>query len=273
MKKLRLSLLIFFVALLSGCGVLQNMGPVNLFTVEDDKQFGVTTAKQIENSKEEYPVLDRVKYAQAYARMETIMRSIAQSGAIPNATQFEWKLNLIDKPILNAFAVPGGHLYFYTGLIKYLDDESQMAGVMAHEMAHVGLRHSTAQMTKQYGVTALLSWVMGYNPSQTAQLAGQIVAALTTTAFSRSDEYQADAYAVRSLAGTEYDPRGVAGFFIKLEAEGAASAGVPTFLSTHPSPADRVEKIYATWEAAGSKSGSGDGKFIPRYQELKKMLP
>ena len=249
------------------------MGSVNLFSIEDDKQFGITTAKQIENTKEEYPVLDRARYAQAYSRVETIMKSIAQSGEIPNADQFEWKLNLINKPVLNAFAVPGGHLYFYTGLIKYLDDESQLAGVIAHEMAHVGLRHSTAQMTKQYGVSALLSWVMGSNASQTAQMAGQVLGALTSTAFSRNDEYQADEYAVRSLSATSYDPRGVAGFFIKLEAEGATSSGVPTFLSTHPSPANRVEKIYKTWEDAGSKNSSGDGKFVSRYQELKKMLP
>ena len=273
MTRLSSLLILFCMVVATGCASMSEGRGLNLYSVEDDRQLGEATAAQIAASPQDYPILDRTKYQSAYAQLENIMNSILRSGALPNADKFEWKVNIIDQPVLNAFAVPGGHLYFYTGLMKYLDDESQLAGVMAHEIAHICMGHSTRQMTKQMGVSTAIALVTAYKNNVATQLGGAALNSIAAMAFSRSDEYQADEYAVRSLAGTKYDPRGVAGFFIKLEEEGKTGGRSLAFLSTHPSPVDRIERIYKTWEATGSKEGVNGGKFEADYKRFKTYLP
>ena len=273
MTRLGSLLILFCMVVATGCASLSEGRGLNLYSVEDDKQLGEATAAQIAANPQEYPILDRVKYKNAYTQLENTMYAILNSGALPNADKFEWKVNIIDQPVLNAFAVPGGHLYFYTGLLKYLDNESQLAGVMAHEIAHVCLGHSTRQMTKQWGFGEITNAIIALKNNIYTQTGGTFLNACISAAFSRSDEYQADKYAVLSLAGTKYDPRGVAGFFIKLEEEGKTSGRALAFLSTHPSPVDRIERIYKTWEATGSKEGINGGKFEADYKRFKTSLP
>ena len=159
-------------------------------------------------------------------------------------------------------------MYFYTGLIKYLDNEAQFAGVMAHEMAHADRRHSTEQMTKVYGLQFLTGMLLGENPEAWAEIASQLALGLGKLHFSRKHEYEADKYAVKYSADTELYPKGVAGFFMKLEDENRPK--IPEFLSTHPSPENRIDKIDETWKNIGSPQG---GEFPGRYQELKDALP
>lgn len=128
----------------------------------------------------------------------------------------------------------------YTGLIKYLDNASSLAGVIGHEMAHADQRHSTNQMTKQYGLDLLVSIVAGTTSG--GQLA-QIAAGLSTLAFSREDEKDADAHSVIYLCPTQYRADGAADFFEKIIAAGT-SQPVPAFLSTHPNPDTRVTNIH-----------------------------
>jgi predicted Zn-dependent protease len=126
----------------------------------------------------------------------------------------------------------------YTGLIDYLDNESDLAGVLGHEIAHADQRHSVNQMIKQYGVQFLLDVAVGENSAGLKQVAG----GLAGLSFSRSDESEADEYSVRYLCTTGYKGNGAAEFFRKLEAEGQGGS-TPEFLSTHPSPDKRVESI------------------------------
>jgi predicted Zn-dependent protease len=157
-------------------------------------------------------------------------------------------------------------MYFYTGLIEYLDNEAQFAGVLAHEMAHADRRHSTEMLTKQYGFSILLGVLLGDNPSMLAKILADLTVNLGALKYSRNNEYEADEYAVKYLSDTEYHPLGVAGFFEKLD--GASSP--PEFLSTHPSPENRIEAIYAVWESLGSPTGE---TFPERYQQFKNSLP
>ena len=96
----------------------------------------------------EYPILDPVRYDSVYAYIQSMFQGILQSDEILRADQFDWELTIIDKDVMNAFACPGGKLYFYTGIMKYLDDAAGFAGVLAHEMAHSDRRHATQQMTR-----------------------------------------------------------------------------------------------------------------------------
>jgi len=168
--------------------------------------------------------------------------------------------------MINAFSLPGGDMYFYTGIIKFLDNEAEFAGVMAHEMAHADRRHSTDQLTKVYGLEILLGVLLGSNPNFAEQIAAELALGLGTLAFSRSQEYEADEYAVKFLYATEYDAASLGDFFEKMEGEPYP----PTFLSTHPSPEDRLAKIEEHFQALGGMHGA---TFAERYKEFKNALP
>jgi predicted Zn-dependent protease len=253
--------------LFTACGTLNQ---INLYSVDDDKNFGNQMYAQIQEDKTEYPLLDATKYATAYSHVKRILQTLLASPSVNYVKEFDWTIQIIDADVLNAFACPGGKIYVYKGLIKYLDNESQLAGVIAHEMGHISNRHSTRQMTKQYGVSTLTSLLLGDKPNQYVQLAAQLAGSIGGLAFSREDEYEADNCAVKYLSDTGYNPLGVAGFFQKMVANGQAGGTSLTFLSTHPSPPDRIQKIQEAWKAYGSKKGDD---FAARYTQLKNSLP
>jgi predicted Zn-dependent protease len=252
--------------LLNSC---EDDGGLNIFTLEQDKQFGEDFDQEI-MSNDDYDVVSETKYTDAYNHLERIRDELLKSDELNHADDFVWKVRIIkDDDVLNAFAVPGGYMYFYTGLIKYLDNEAQFAGVMAHEMAHADRRHSTQQMTKTYGFQFLLGLILGEDPEAWAEIAGELALGVGTLKFSRDDEYEADEYAVKYSADSEFFPKGVAGFFEKLYDE-ENRPKIPEFLSTHPNPGNRIEAIDEVWKSIGSPSGS---KFPERYQEFKNSLP
>jgi predicted Zn-dependent protease len=212
-------------------------------------------------------VLSEASYPLAYQHIRRIRDNILASGELKYGTRFSWEVKIIDADVLNAFAAPGGYMYFYSGLIKFLDNEAQFAGVMAHEMAHADRRHSTDNLTKQYGISIMLEILVGDNPNQLAEIAAGWASGLSSLAFSRTNEYEADEYAVKYLKKTDYSPCALGDFFVKMEAQEGNTQRPPVFLSTHPSPEDRLEKINE--HCAGS---SGE-LFATRYQEFQNSLP
>lgn len=252
---------------LSGCKKDDGGSGFNIFTVQDDIDLGQQIETEIATNPAEYPLLSESQYPDAYYNIRRVRDSILNTGKVAYADEFEWSVHIIrNDTVLNAFCTPGGYIYFYTGLIKFLDYESEFAGVMGHEMAHAALRHSTEQLTKAYGITILLNIVLGQNPGMLAQIAAELAAGVATLAFSRTDEYQADEYSVKYLYPTSYDARGVAGFFEKI----SGSPQPPEFLSTHPNPENRIEKIMEVWQGLGGKTGN---TYEQRYQEFKATLP
>ena len=235
---------------------------INLFTLEDDIQLGLDLRNEIASDPENYPILDPVLYDDAYTHLYNIRDSILASGEVHYADEFDWELFIIeDDDTLNAFCAPGGYIYVYTGLIKFLDREDQLAGVLGHEIAHADLRHSTEQLTKAYGISVLLDLLFEEEPS----LLGEIAAGLASLSFSRDDEAESDAASVDYLCNTEYAADGAAGFFEKLE-----GFELPEFLSTHPSSETRVEDIS---EYALDKGCSLEYNPNANYQALLNSLP
>src|SRR6185436_1530727 len=110
----------------------------------------------------------------------------------------------------------GGHVYVNTGLIHAAENASQLAGVMAHEINHVVARHSTEQISRQYGLSILASLVLGQNPGVLSQIAAQIVAGGALARFSREAEREADELGIRAMYAAGYDPRGMASMFRQL---------------------------------------------------------
>ncbi len=224
---------------LSSCDKNNN---VVLFSVEDDKALGAQVAAEVDST---FPILPEAQYPEAYDYVRDIVDEILAGGEVAYDEDFVWQTKIIaDDSTLNAFATPGGYMYVYTGLIKYLGDADALAGVMGHEMAHADLRHTSRNLQKQYGISVLLSMLLGDNPGQLEQIAAQIAGTAAGLKFSREFEQEADAKSVEYLATTQYACDGAKIFFEKIEASGQGG-GTPEFLSTHPSPDSRIEDIEA----------------------------
>lgn len=245
-------------------------GGINFFTLDQDIEFGQQMDATIVAPESEFTILSETQYSASYDHINRIMNTVLASDDLKYRDRFPWQVRIIhNDEVLNAFAAPGGYLYFYTGLIKYLDNEAQLAGVIAHEIAHADKRHSTETMTKMYGFSTLLQIVLGQNPSALEQILSELALGATNLKFSRNHEYEADEFAVRYLYDTTYDPKGVAGFFEKLMDEGQRPK-IPEFLSTHPDPGNRVEAINKVWISLGSKQGEA---YSDRYMQFKNTLP
>ncbi len=237
-----------------------------LISLDQDKQMGLATVAEIEKNPSEYPLLDSASYPVAYSHIYRITKNILDSGGVYYRNEFAWRVRIIKKDdVLNAFCTPGGYIYVYTGLIKYLDNETQLAGVMGHEIAHADKRHSANQMVKQYGLNALISVLTGGSAGELSTLAANLL----LLKYGRDDESEADKFSVKYLNGTSYDARGAKYFFEKLIASGQGGS-TPAFLSTHPNPDTRVADITAVWECYGSKVGQ---TFDSQYMAFKASLP
>lgn len=238
---------------------------INLFSVDDDKQLGAQVDDEIKSSPSDYPLLDESDFPEAYAYLRDMRDEILDTGSVAHTDDFVWEVNIIrDDSVLNAFATPGGYIYVYTGLIKYLEEEDHLAGVLGHEIAHAAERHSTEALSETYGVDLLLSAALGDDLS----IVQDIATGLSSLAFSRDNESDADAHSVEYLANTRYACDGTAGFFEKLLADGDSS-NPPEFLSTHPNPDNRIEAIHNKASDLGcSTTLSGRN-----YNAFKAMLP
>ncbi|MBN1184744.1 MAG: M48 family metalloprotease [Bacteroidales bacterium] len=261
-------LLIVIITIFSGC-----KKEPNFFTVNQDIEFGQQLQAEIEADPATYPILDETQYPEAYQHLRRIRDALLESDDLKYADRFEWKVTIInDDEVLNAFAAPGGYMFFYTGLIKYLDQESYFAGVMAHEMAHADRRHSTKTMTKVYGYSILLSILLGKDPSKMQEIIRDLALGLGALKFSREHEYEADEYAVRYLDDTKYHSRDIAGFFEQLTDDGKLGGRSPEFLSTHPDPGNRIEAIDKVWKSLGSKNGLKED-YTGSWLEFQTSLP
>ena len=241
-KIILLATIIFAIVLWNCSGTKKAGGGFNLFTIQDDIKLGQEFSKQIESDPKTYPIMPEAGNGEVYRYIRGITNKILNSGNVAYRKEFVWQVKIIDDDkTLNAFAVPGGYLYVYTGLIKYLDTEDQLAGVMGHEIAHAAQRHSTRQLTKIYGIDAIRQILTG---NQEGDAFSQLALGLVSLKFSRKHEAEADDYSVTYLCGTSYDAAGAAGFFEKIQNE-ASDGQPPKFLSTHPDPGNRVKDIHS----------------------------
>ncbi len=233
----------------------------NIFSPDDDIKLGLQVKKEIESDPKKFPILEEKNNKEIYRYIRGLRDIILKTNQLKYKDKFEWEVKIIDDDkTLNAFATPGGHIYIYTGLIKFLDTEDELLGVMGHEMAHADRRHSTRQLTKSVGLSILLNATLGDKQS-----VEQIIGALLNLQFSRSNESEADEYSVRYLCPTAYNAAGSANFFKKMLNQPAP----PVFLSTHPSPKDRVKHIEELKEKLNCQ-GTRTNK--EKYSRIKKLL-
>ncbi len=216
--------------------------PKNKYNIQDDIKLGQQASQEVE---QQMPILNDREATNYVA--EVGRRLVA---AIPSQFQhseFRYQFKVVNASDINAFALPGGYMYVNRGMIEAAKNEGEMAGVMAHELSHVALRHGTAQATEVnkplnqvLGIGAILTGaILG---GQTGAQLGQIFAQGYFTRFSRKYETQADTLGAQIMARAGYDPRDLANMFKTIERQSGGSRA-PEFLSDHPNPENRYENI------------------------------
>ena len=215
-------------------------------TKEQQEQLGLQAAAEV---YKQMPVLPDSSPSTQYIR--SLGKKLAAT--IPPENSWPFEFHVIPQKEINAFALPGGPMFVNTGAIVAADDEAQLAGVMAHEMAHVYMQHSAKQASKQaltQGILGVLGAVVGGGTVGTlARVGMQIGAGAISLKYSRGDEAQADAVGAIIMYKAGYDPRALADYFQKIEGENGGSQG-PQFLSDHPDPGNRsaaIEKEISDW--------------------------
>ncbi|MBX2976645.1 MAG: M48 family metalloprotease [Ignavibacteriaceae bacterium] len=283
MKKLNNVIKIFpiLVLVLSLNGCDPTTSSINIFSDADDVQLGLDVVNEIKNNPNEYPIFTKDASVKAYIQSR-IFNEILASSKIAKKNVYKYSIEIVDRnDVLNAFALPGGPVYVYTGLLKFLDSEAALAGVLGHEIAHAERRHATNRMTKYYGVSFLLSLILGDNPTQLAEIAANLFVGVAFLANSRSDEDESDKFSFEYLKDTRYYPGGVKFFFEKLNADGiisGSSSQLETFLSTHPDPIARIATTNQRLRDANftvrNYDDTGDGIYRTEYQNnIRSKIP
>jgi predicted Zn-dependent protease len=180
--------------------------------------------------------------AQAVALVQRVGDALVrQSVAAKSPYKFSFHV-LADPKTVNAFALPGGPVFITEGLLRLLKTEAELAGVLGHEIGHVIARHSSEQLAKQQLTQGLLgALVVGSGDYTTAQI-GQVVGNMINMSYGRDDELEADALGIRIMTEARYDPRGMMRV-MEVLARASGGSRQPEFVSTHPAPENRAERI------------------------------
>jgi predicted Zn-dependent protease len=219
-----------------------SVAAISLLSVQDEIQMGRDAQAEL---LREVPVV-RDHAVRQY--VESLGRELASHAS---GADYPYSFTTADYRDLNAFALPGGPIWINRGVLDAAGTEAQVAGVLAHEIAHVAGRHSARHLTKSLvttGILLALGAAMDAREddwrAQVVNLAAMVTAGSVMLKFSRNDEKQADREGVRLLEQAGYDPRGLLEFMQMLDAQQARSPNaVVRFLSTHPDPKSRVRDL------------------------------
>ena len=246
--------------------------PKNNYSVADDVKLGREAAAEV---TKELPLLNDQRLEDY---VETIGRSL--TAAIPAEFQhpeFRYTFDVVNQKEINAFALPGGPMFLNRGMIEAAKTEGEVAGVMAHELSHVALRHGTAQATK--GQKFQIGSVLG-------QIAGAVIGGTTGSIISQGTQFglgavflkygreyesQADILGAQMLARAGYDPREMANMFKTIEAEGGNRG--PEWLSSHPNPGNRYDAINREAQSLQVGGRNDTGQFREIQARLDSMPP
>lgn len=245
---------------------------INIFPPSEDMRLGASLDREIRAHPQQYPILQQ-KAARQY--VQSIVERILSSPTIRYRGTFAYRVTLLhDDQTVNAFCTPGGYIYVYTGLLKFVENEATLAAVLAHEIAHAERRHATERMTKALGAQFLMDIVLGKRPDRTAELAANFFTGLALLANSRSDEAEADEYSFGYLRHTPWYPGALLFFFDKLAHQ--RHSRLPTLerlLSTHPLPADRAEAMRRRIQEAALPAPTEQTLRAQPYQAFLRSLP
>jgi predicted Zn-dependent protease len=241
---------LLLLTLVSGCAVNPVTGETQLMLIseQDEARIGYQTEQSVKEQYGAYPSSRLQEY------IESIGMPMARSSHRPD---LDWSFEVMDSPVVNAFAAPGGYVFITRGMLAAINDEAELAGVLGHEIGHVTARHSATQYSNQ--VLANLGVELGKTVA--GDLGGMIGPMLETGTgllflkFSRDDERQSDTIGVEYSTRAGYDARRTANFFATLQRMQTLDENggrLPEWFSTHPNPVDReasVRRQAIDWQA------------------------
>jgi len=228
----------------SGGGIA---GSASNMSLDQEWQLGNQMAAQVQQQ------VHLVNDPQALAYLRQVGERLhAQTPLADRPFDFE----IVADPSVNAFSIPGGHIYVNQGLIGAVDKADELAAVMAHEIAHVVARHVLKQIDQQQEISAVGAILLGQNPGALQQILAQIIAGGAMARFSRADEKQADDIGLDIMYRANYDPHGMLDMFSKLLAMGGSGGGAASrFFADHPGTQDRINDIQGKMGNYPSKPG------------------
>ncbi|MDE3000672.1 MAG: M48 family metallopeptidase [Gemmatimonadota bacterium] len=254
------------VCLVGSVASCATIGRFNVLSTEQEIEIGREAAREIERDLKLYD--DPVVTAYINRLGQMLSRYSRRSGVT-------YYFKVVDTDEVNAFALPGGWLYVNRGLITTAENESELAGVVGHEIGHVDGRHGARAISRQLGAAFFLELTLGGKNASAGQRAGRQVADLFVgmqqLSYGRDAEREADRFAVESTYATGIDPEGTASFFEKLMAMQKKEPGrLGRLFSTHPPSRERIENVRAQIGGLPPKAGlMTDSR---RFQEIKRRI-
>jgi len=231
-----------FAGLATSCaGTGINRGDFSLISISEEWDLGERLAADIEGRKKviDDPAVEA--YVTAMGR-----RILAQAAGDTPVAKRPWTFHVIEDETVNAFNIPGGHVYLHSALVASAEDYGELMGVMAHEVSHGLARHGVENLTKQYGVSLVVSLALGKDPNAYEEILANILAGGAVMKFSRAAESEADRLGVGYMAKGGVDPRAMADFFrILLQGRRSRPSSVEQFFASHPLTEDRIAAVEA----------------------------
>jgi predicted Zn-dependent protease len=238
-----------------------------------EEELGAEFHQQLLDSADAFPVFNPGSDSARLALknyLDNVFHSVLIAvDDLPNYDK-EFTFTIIDQDVVNAFAVPGGYIYIYTGILKEMQDESELAGVIGHEIAHVTQHHYRQAVAKMTIYSTLVEALIG-SDSDLANFVKGTFNVLAGSYVSRDHEYEADEYGTKYLALSDRNPRGIASFFARM---GDGGLWHPEMLSTHPNPEKRVEEVNNQVDnnSAWNEIDTDEFKYTQKYVDNTAVL-
>jgi predicted Zn-dependent protease len=257
-----LSLPVVLTACATAVDTVEHGATDMLVPVSEEEKLGRQLSAELEKKSRMLQNKEVVSYVQTVGR-----KVVAKAG---NPDGWHYTFSVIDDPkTVNAFAMPAGHIYVYSGLLKMMRDEAELAGVLSHEVAHVTKRHIAQRMAASYGLEKLSELALGKDPGQVGELASAILVKGALLKNSRQDETEADKLGVAVAAKAGYAPMGLVDFLQLLKQQEGKSSQVLSFLSDHPATADRISTLQ---EEIRTQHLRGSERNVQGFQVIKAKL-
>ena len=262
-----LSLILSLFFILPSC---DDTGVLPIFQTSYDSTLGAELNLQIKADNINYPLLNN---ASATQYLQGIINEIIKSPEMLYANTFHYKVEIINSNVINAFATPGGNIYVYKGLLKYLESEAELAAILAHEVAHADRRHAVQRIQKQYGISFLTNLFLPDNAGQLTIFATELLTELTFLKNSRDDEFEADKYSFKYLLSTKWYPGAGKEFFNRMLKESNTSTNIfEEFFSTHPTDSKRIEQLDNLIKSSNIGEPTEENLFKAKYATFKASI-
>jgi predicted Zn-dependent protease len=259
-------ILVVFIFFISSC--TDTVRPF-ILSDSDEIALGNKIKNQLISDTKNYPVYNKNQDVINY--INSLGQKIVSSQ--PDRKNIPFDFTIINNDsVINAFAILGGHVFIYTGLIKAANSAAELAGVLGHEIGHITQYHCANRMIEQYGLSTISQLIFG-NDSSTIRFIAEICANLLFLKFSREDEYQADSASVVYTTLSKYNPKGLINFFNMLAEKYGGSTGIFEALSTHPDTDKRINAINRIInKTPNAQQSDTTWMYIDEYLNIKAKL-